>query len=171
MTTFRRWVQFGGIAAVTLLLTASSLTVRTMKPNEQAELKVLTIPAAEFVPYSDSQSYLNPGLSLRMLSGGGDFVAPVDLPDTAYIKSIILYAYDESPAYSVCAAVYRAEPAQYTSTWMTEICTSGMGGNQSVSTWNLNPQLVSVHHKAYIYLHLGNDTNNLRAYGVKIKYR
>lgn len=170
MATIRRmWVP-ALLAALVVGLIGPSV-VSAVEPR--ATTKKVMIPAAAFIATTDQWDYSNNGVNLSMMSGSGNFTAPIpfNVPASRVsIKKIVLYAYDDDGGDTVCVYLYRAEPTLAMESFSGQVCTSDSNLTpQAIETSAIYPRLVNTGlHGAYLWVNLSGTS--VIFYGAVVSY-
>ena len=129
----------------------------------------IMVPAAAFVPGSNSFDYVNDGSALSVTAGTANFLAPLDFPvPVVTIKRITLYAYDNS-ASQICVSSVRSRPAEGATDSQGTVCTQNASAPQAASTTTITYGKVNTGLQG-AYLLLGFYGIGVQAYAVKVNF-
>jgi hypothetical protein len=118
------------VLAVSLHPSATVTRKASAAPRAAVVTKYLMIPAAAFNVQRDGLDFKNNGHNLRMESGSGSFVTPVNLPQGARIRSIKLFAHDANTVYDICVSLHESYPKSGSVSSKGHVCTTGSSGRQ-----------------------------------------
>jgi hypothetical protein len=134
-----------------------------------ATLHTLSIPPAAFRPDKPGLSYENHHSYLSVGSGGGEFGAPVYLPQGARVVKLVVFCYDNSASYSVDVILARAGQASIVGQEMAGVTSSTSGDTQKLVDSGIS--IPDINNGAYSYFVFARfDGANLRLHTVKIVY-
>lgn len=133
----------------------------------------IMIPAAAFTPTDETWDYYNTGSHLRMLAGGGSFLAVIPFPvPEASIRRITLYAYDETNGSDICVQILRSSPAAGDFTAVAgQVCTSGTSPTnpQVQYTTGISPRAMNTERQGP-FLFLSITGPGPKFYGVQVSF-
>lgn len=133
----------------------------------------IMVPAAAGIPWNSSMAYGYQGGTTHPLigAGGGAFIIPLGFPvPVVSIKSISLYAYDDSDNGDVGLWLIRVYPPDGTQEILTHLSTSGHSSAvpQTVRATAVSPRQVNTaRYGLYLVVELASGTS---FYGAKIVY-
>lgn len=169
----RLWVPVLVALLVALLLGVPGATGQEgVAADSRVTVRNLMIPAAAFIPTTNTGQWHNNGYFVESAGGIAVFTAPVTFPvQTVSIKKITLYALDNDYLWDAWVSLCRAFPPGSSEVEMGSVSTSG---NSATDPWVFSTTAISprqVNTGSYgAYLWIGLDGPGLRIYGIQIQY-
>jgi hypothetical protein len=162
----RSWVPLLAALLVALMLSPVAGSAAT---EPRLTTATIMVPAAAFVPTSNSFDYSNGGSDLSVSAGTANFLAELTFPvPVVTIRRITLYAYDNS-ASQVCVSSVRTRPAESATDSQSTVCTQNASAPQVVYTTAITSAKVNTGLQG-AYLLLGFYGGGVQAFAVKVNY-
>ena len=165
--TNRFWIPVLVGLLVAVLLGPAGVTAT----EPRVTVTAVMVPAAAFIPASDTFVYGNGGRTLSVLSGHGSFTAPLFFPvPVVRINRITLYAFDNSSPAMICVQLFRTRPAAAAEDEAGQVCSGNSAIDPQVAyTTAIDPRQVGATVQgAYLWVYLSDP--GVRLYGVKVNY-